>query len=307
MTFRRALLCCLWLPLFLVSPSPASLPGDTRPVGDLRVLSGDPLASPDTILEGAVRERCRFVGTPPVFPGDAAGALRARYLSTEDSARVGWPLTGTLGEEEPFTAFFVLEIREEGFLADPLGFHQISWGLWNAERTGLQRVLLGPDADTFDLLEFDWFPNVNPFFGGPYLSPALFGSPAYDAPSFPDAGAFANADLFFGPPADLPRGEPLVTTLVNRPAEGVVVIQAWTLGQTGALLPVPGAQALLSAGDLYDPRFAFDAIGLTLYRDPFSTGEAPSVDVTVDVHALGVVPGLLSGDGLPELLRRGAR
>ena len=84
--------------------------------------------------------------------------------------------------------------------ADPNGFFQISWGLWSSTTTGLERT--GNPAsfagDTFELLEFDYFPNASPFFGGPFLSPTAFGVANPDAPGFEGQGSFANAAFSFG-------------------------------------------------------------------------------------------------------------
>src|SRR5439155_19958288 len=71
----------------------------------------------------------------------------------------------------------ILTIRSEGFFADPDGFSQIAFGLWNAARTGLDRTSF--PSDSFDLVEFDYFPNVTPF-GGPFVSPTVFGGNVAD-------------------------------------------------------------------------------------------------------------------------------
>lgn len=301
---RRSLVVSSALVVLAASLVPAA--GAVQPAeqgGALVVpFDADPLVQPATLVEGAAFERCTFVDTPPAFPGDTPGALRARYLATAADARVGWRLDAPLTQDDPFSAAAVFVLRSEGFVADPDGFAQISWGLWNTATTGFNRSAFGPDADSFELLEFDYFPNVSPSFGGPYVSPTLFGAADADNPSFPDAGAYANAAFFFGPPVALPLDEPLLVLLEHRPDDGVVVFTVQRITDGGALLPVPGAQAILDIGALSLPRYAFDAAGLTMYRDPFS-GPSPSIDVQVDYHLLVVRRGLIATPDLPAALR----
>ncbi|MGH9798222.1 MAG: hypothetical protein ACRD5D_08730, partial [Candidatus Polarisedimenticolia bacterium] len=94
-----------------------------------------------------------------------------------------------------FGAIFTL--RSEGFFADPNGFSQVAFGLWNGATTGLNRT--GFPSDAYDLLEFDYFPNVTAF-GGPFLSPTVFGGNAGDN-AFNNF-AFASAETPL--PLDLP-------------------------------------------------------------------------------------------------------
>src|SRR5256886_621647 len=85
------------------------------------------------------------------------------------------PILFSLDADFDFGA--ILTIRSQGFFADPDGFSQIAFGLWNAARTGLKRTSF--PSDSFDLVEFDYFPNVTPF-GGPFVSPTVFGGNVAD-------------------------------------------------------------------------------------------------------------------------------
>ncbi|RMF71852.1 MAG: hypothetical protein D6738_12975 [Acidobacteria bacterium] len=276
-----------------LAPPVAAGPPATRPADRAAVFAfdHDPLADPSVTLEGDPTGRLAWHDGAPAFPGDRPGALRAHFLSSAPTVRIGWALPDDLDERDAFTAFAAFEIRSEGFSADPDGFMQIAWGLWNAAATGLERVAYGPRADSFELLEFDWFPNVSPVFGGPYLSPALFGAADPENPLFPAAGAFANASFGFGPPVELPFDTPLLATMEHRPADGVVVVSVHELLDSGELLPVPGAVTLVPLAFLSRPEYRFDRIGIALYEDPFG-GPTPAVDAQVDFHALGVRPGL---------------
>ncbi|HKN46910.1 MAG TPA: hypothetical protein VJ144_02960, partial [Candidatus Polarisedimenticolia bacterium] len=112
-------------------------------------------------------------GEPPHFPGDRAGSLRVLYDTTVPAGRLATPLGRMLSIDDGFSFGAILTIRSEGFEATPDGFDQIAFGLWNASTTGIERT--GFPSDSFDLIEFDYFPNVSPAFGGPFLSPTVFG------------------------------------------------------------------------------------------------------------------------------------
>lgn len=285
-------LSSITLALALLASSAPSLARTALPAsGPIRILDSDPLLDPHVLIDGDIVDRVTWdPEVAPAFPGDAPGALVARYLSTASTARLAWPLSAPLDQDDAFTAAAVIVLRSEGFVADPNGFAQISWALWNSRTTGVQRTVFAADADSFELLEFDYFPNVSPFFGGPYLSPSIFGVEDRANPSFPFAGAYANANFAFGPPVALPLDTPLLATVEHRPEDRVAIWTVSTFGPSGAPIPVPGAVAVIALDALSRRAYAFDVMGLTLYLDPFS-GPTPSVDVTVELHAIGARAG----------------
>ncbi|RMG42519.1 MAG: hypothetical protein D6718_13825 [Acidobacteria bacterium] len=276
----------------------AAAPGAPAGNATLVTFAADPLSDSRIRLEGAFAGRVAWRDDAPAFPGDAPGSLSARYRDDWPFARVGWPLAEPLDEETPFTAAAAFVIEPEGFWADPNGFFEISFGLYSSEATGAQRVWYGPDADTFELLEFDYFPNVSPLFGGPYLSPALFGAANEDDPAFPFAGAYANAAFYFGPPVELPQGEPLLALIEHRPGQDAAVVSVSRILEDGSLVPVSGAVAVLPLDALTLRRYAFDTLGLTFWS---SGAEAPAIDVTVRYHLLAVRPGLVAPRSLGEV------
>ena len=300
----RLLPCALVLFALL---APALAGGAVRPAdrAALFVFDHDPLADAAVEIEGPAEGRLSWHDGEPAFPGDGRGALRAHFLSTGPTVRAGWALPFDLDEGRPFAAFAAFEIRSEGFSASPDGFMQIAWGLWNSAATGLERVAYGPGADAFELLEFAWFPNVSPIFGGPYLSPALFGAADPENPLFPSAGAFANATFGFGPPVELPFDTPLLATLEHRPDAGVVVVAVHRVLPSGELVPVPGAVVPVPLGFLSRPEYRFDRIGIALWHDPYA-GPTPALDARVDFHLLGARDGVLSPP-LAGLFAAGAR
>jgi hypothetical protein len=246
----------------------------------------DPLSSTDIVLDGEVLERLTWNDDEPVFPGDRAGSLTAVYDSRLPAGRIGWPLSEAWSAEDAFTVTAVFVIESEGFTADPFGFFQISWGLWNSATTGLERTGSFSDfaSDTFELIEFAWFPNVSPFFGGPYLSPSIFGVAAPDHPSYDFLGAFANF-AFGSVPLDLPLDEPLAAVLEHRPSDGVMVVSVHRINERGRRVPLPGAVAVVTLDDLARRDLSVDTVGLTLWHDGFG-GDPPSLRADVIFHAM---------------------
>ena len=123
--------------------------------------------------EGDVAARFTYIAEEPShFPADREGTLRVLYDTTLPAARISTGIGRVLSTDADFDFGAILTIRSGGFFADPNGFSQIAFGLWNAATTGMNRT--GFPSDSFDLIEFDYFPNVGAF-GGPFLSPSVFG------------------------------------------------------------------------------------------------------------------------------------
>jgi hypothetical protein len=247
----------------------------------------NPLADPTTFIAGDALERVTYELSPPAFPGDRPGSLTARYDSTASGGLLGLWIRHYLTEDSDFTVAAIAVIASDGFVADPNGFFQISWGAWNSAHTGLRRTgdFVDFSGDTFELLEFDYFPNVSPFFGGPYLSPAIFGAADPDHPSFDALGSFANASFAFGPQVTLPFDVPLLMVMEHRAASGEVVVSVHRIINARRTTPVAGATATIDLAGLGMKSYEFDMIGLTLWHDGFG-GAEPSLQATVVFHAL---------------------
>jgi len=181
-------------------------------------------------------------------------------------------------------------IESAGFSADPDGFFQISWGLWNRTETGLNRTgnLDSFASDAFELVEFNWFPNVSPFFGGPFLGPSVFGEATGDNPD-----AFSNGGFLFGLEVDLPFDTPLLTVMQHRPGDDAVVAQVFTIDGDGRVLPLNGAVGIVPLAFMASRQYEVDAIGPTLWNDGFG-GPDPAVRAHVVYHAIIVRPGRVS-------------
>jgi len=167
--------------------------------------------------------------------------------------------------------------------------------LWNTTSTGLNRT--GDTAsfagDTFELIEFDYFPNVSPFFGGPFVGPGVFGRAAVDDPSFEFSGSFVNFTGLFDLEVALPLDVPLLAVLEHRPGLDAMPVQVYRIVGAQAVLPLQGAVGLVPLDLLSLRAYEVDAVGLTLWHDGFS-GPSPSVTATLTYHALIVVPRLVA-------------
>ena len=255
----------------------------------------DPLSGLNTVVTGDPLPRLAWVADAPIYPGDRPGSLTAIYDASAPAGLFGFPLGQLLTQDEPFAVAAVFVIDPEGFEADPDGFFQISWGVWNSLTTGLNRTGNFDDfaVDTFELIELDYFPNVSPLFGGPFLAPSLFGEAVGDPPD-----GFANFTSLFGLEVGLPKGVPLLAVLEHRPPDSALVLQVYRVLTSHSLRPLNSAVGFAALEFLGLPLYEVDTLGLTLWNDGFG-GTAPDVLASVEYHALVAIRGL---PGRPEEL-----
>jgi len=234
--------------------------------------------------------------TAAKFPSDARGSYVEQFDSTHPTTRAVAALGAPYTEADDFVFGAVLSIRPTGFEADPFGFHPITFSLINSQTTGFNRTgnLSDFRSDTFDTLDVAYFPQVSPFFGGPFLSPTVFGSAVSDD---------AFADFAFGSTAfELLPGATYVVTAEHHAADRSLVVTVYGLGAGGRPIAIPGGQ---SAADLSNlTAFRVDSIAITAYEDGFNvfTQSGRSVRADIDYDLLFFAPGSLSDAGsLPAL------
>ncbi len=254
----------------------------------------DPRDAANRVVSGEALDRLTWQVDLPAFDGDSSGSLTAIYDASLPAGLFGFELPESFNAADGFTAAAAFVIESQGFSADPNGFFQISWGLWNSQTTGLRRTGDPTDfsTDTFELVEMNYFPNVSSFFGGPFLAPAIFGEAV-------SGGAFDNFSSLFDLEATLPFDVPLLAVIEHRPADGALVLQIHRIVDGPRLLPVNAAVGVTPLEFLVSPQYAVDTVGLTLWNDGF-TGVPPSVTATLDFHLLAVRPGTV--DRLESLL-----
>jgi len=258
----------------------ASEPSGNAPHGIVvERFGGDPLNGRGDLpffVEGDAAARFTFVpGTRPRFAGDRPGSLRVLYDTTLPAARIATPLGTVVSLDENFQFGAVLTIRSEGLQAPADGFSQIAFGLWNAATTGINRAAF--PSDSFDLVEFDYFPNVTAF-GGPFLSPSIFGGRVGD-------NAFFNF-TFVSREVGLPLDQPLLCHLRYDAASRMLHV---TVGRgTGGLFFERIAGATVSVDlSIIHPTFLVDLLGIAGYFEGY-----PSLRAEVDYDLLyaGAVP-----------------
>jgi hypothetical protein len=213
---------------------------------------------------------------PEHFPGDREGTLRVVYDTTVPAARIATPLGQVLSLNDDFRFGAILTVRSNGFSADPDGFSQISFGLWNSVTTGIDRASF--PSNSFDLVEFDYFANVSPDFGGPFLSPTVFGGNVGD-------NAFFNF-TFRSSEVSLPFDVPLLCQLDYKVAthQLEVTVSRWAGGVFFTSMPL--ATAIVDLSTL-QPTFLVDSLGIAAYFEGFTSLHA---EVDYDLLYFGSLP-----------------
>jgi len=226
--------------------------------------------------EGDVAARFEYVhGERRHFSTDRPGSLRVLYDTTLPTARISTTIGRTLTSGDDFEFGAILTIRSEGFSADPNGFSQIAFGLWNAARTGMNRT--GFPSDAFDLVGFDYFPNVGQF-GGPFLSPGVFGGNVLDNAFF--NFAFASAEVA------LPQDVPLLCQFHCISAQRRVNLRVSRYAGGVTFERIPGAMVSVDVSRL-NPDFLVNVAGIAGYFEGYASIRA-SVDY--DLLYVGSLP-----------------
>lgn len=264
-------------------------------------LRSDPLDAagglPLLELQGPDGGRFAFdAATAAKYPSDPKGSFVAHLDSTLPTARAAASLGAVYTEQDDFVFGAIFTIQAAGFEADPFGFHPITFSLMNSATTGFNRTGSLSDfrSDAFDTIDVAYFPQVSPFFGGPFLSPAVFGSAVSD-------DAFAN--FAFGSASfELLPGATYLVTAEHRAAERKLDVTVYGFGAGGRSVALPGGRVSADLSILQG--FTVDTLAITAYEDGFNvfTQSGTSVRAGVEYDLLFFTPGRL-GDGgsLPSL------
>ncbi len=204
----------------------------------------------------------RIEPSPSRFPGDVPGSLAVTFDSLESTSRILRVLPSAVTESDDFVFGALITIRSSGFEPDPFGFHPITVSLVNTATTGDDRTgdITDFRADTFDTLELAYFPNVSPFFGGPFLSPTAFGEPIAD-------DAFANFSFNSAEFTLLPDVTYLVE-LEHSAGARTLAVQVSVVSSTGRAVPLADGSIAADLSGLTG--FTLDAIGVSMYHDGFN-------------------------------------
>ena len=271
---RRIVLPAVLLLVPCSGAAPLAGPQHRRPALVER-FDSDPLSGrchPPFFVEGDARARFTFLPDEPArFPGDRKGTLRVLYDTTVPAARLSMPLGTVLSPDDDFGFGAILTIRSSGYSASPDGFSQIAFGLWNAATTGMNRT--GFPADSYDLLEFDYFANVTTF-GGPFLTPTAFGGNA-------GGNAFFNL-AFQSAQVALPLDVPLLCDFRYAAATRTLTLSVGRRAQGTRFAPLPDATLSVDLSRLA-PGFLVNVAGIAAYFEG-----APSLHAVVDYDLLYV-------------------
>ncbi|MBI3449592.1 MAG: hypothetical protein HY049_11845 [Acidobacteria bacterium] len=258
---------------------------------------------PNLDVQGAGPATFAFdASTAAKFPSDASGSLVERFDSTHPSTRAVAALGASYTEADDFVFGAILSIRAAGFETDPFGFHPITFSLINSQTTGFNRTGNVADfrSDTFDTIDVAYFPQVSPFFGGPFLSPAVYGSAVSD-------DAFADF-TFSSTQFELLPGATYLVTAEHSAADRSLVVTVYGLGAGGLPVAIPGGRTVVDLSILTG--FSVDSVAITAYEDGFNvfTQSGRSVRADVDYDLLFFAPGSLGGaaslPALAGILRR---
>lgn len=280
----------------------ASMPGTPcQADGYVETFTNDPVAGGRFLLHDGEGTAWRFVHQM------ATQSLRAHYDTGLPTARLIYPLGRTLTQTDAFTCRATFTIRHEGFYADDGHIAQIAFGLMNMQTTGIDRVY-GFYGGAYDLVSFDYYPNVSDAFGGPSLGPTIISGDS-------GVGFFGSINFSFGqettldgPDSDcnLSPGDDFIMSeaggddrmltaeLKYAPDTQSIALRVFENGEALDINNIgencqPGGRdvdtttivtLLTGAG------FSVDALGILLWRDYSST--TSSVIADVDYHRLEV-------------------
>lgn len=221
----------------------------------------------------------------PTYSGGATGQLDVYLNSSLPTARFQRPLGVTLTDTNDFTltarfSFTVISAPSDQEM-------ELAFGLVNSQWTGGDRTGSPTNYtsdNTFGTVEFDYFPNVSPIYGGPSLLPTVFGAQE------PGEDAFANSAAVYGYPTDLgehtngvtalPQNITLQATLAYTGTNRTLTLCMSQVNPDGSLTPLDTEEPALDlVANGYNTNFPFvvDTLAIMAYHDGFTTTNDPSL------------------------------
>ena len=218
--------------------------------------------------------------SPSRFAGDNKGSLAVTYDSLLPTTRLLTTFPGGFTQHDDFVFGAVITIRLDGFAPDPFGFHPIAFSLINSATTGDDRTgdLSDFSADTFDTVEASYFPNISPFFGGPYFSPDVFGQ-ALGGDAFANFG-FGSVNF------ELQPGATYLIEMEHAAAGRLLVGQVSVVQADGRAILLPNSRVQIDLSNVTG--FLVDSLGISAYHDGFNvfSQSGRSLLATVDYDLL---------------------
>jgi len=221
----------------------------------------------------------------PSYAGGTTGALDVALNSSLPTARLQTPLGVTVSDTDSFsltTTFSFNIVSAPGDQEMQLAFGLVNSAITGGDRTGSPANY--SSDDTFDTVEFNYFPNVSPLYGGPTLTPTVFGAP------IPGSDAFGNFATIFGNESLIGSHTNGITALPQNVTLQVGLDYngaAKTIGLTVSEVNSNGSLACLQTGlsplDLeangYNSNFPFtvDSMAIMAYNDGFTASNEPSL------------------------------
>jgi hypothetical protein len=118
----------------------------------------------------------RLFGSPDLFRWDSTNQnLAVTWDSSKPNSYLQWPLNTLLTRHDDFSGSLDLLLEDIRAGVDPAkpGTFQIAFGFQNSAEAGQTNFVRGTGADSPDLVEFNFFPDIG---YGPTVWPAVFGT-----------------------------------------------------------------------------------------------------------------------------------
>jgi hypothetical protein len=240
----------------------------------------------------------------------ADGTLTAHYNTSLPTDKLVFPFPAgrSFTAADSFNVATRFKINSANFSADPFGFAQIALGLLNTTTTGNDRsggighdfsatpVNYGTSGNTYDLVAFDYFPNVSPTFASPTLSPTIISSKTGTEPAFSDVYAPFGAQSALNDPGEsAPALDTFYNTLLSYNAQSRRIAISISSDSAPLLINAGGGPD----GDPFTIdytvpsgiNFNVNAYALTLWTDSYADfGPSVVADVVFDSFSVSAVP-----------------